>query len=301
MTLAPTSSAPALPRALPHVLLGLLSLIWGSSFLLMKRALLVFQPAQLGALRMAIAAACLLPLVVHSRASLGKVPWRTVALVGLLGNGIPAFLFANAQTGLDSGTTGVLNSLTPVFAVAIGVTVFGDRVAPSRLAGVALGLVGAACLVLSRSGGVFHFDALHVGMVMLATACYAVSVNLIRHRLAGMRPLHIAGLALTTVGIPSAIWLVATDIGATLRDQPGAWTALGYVATLAALGTAVSVVLYSRLIQIAGSVYATSVTYLIPVVALTWGVLDGEAVGPMHAVGLCTLLAGVYLANRSHA
>ena len=283
---------------MPLLLLGLLSLVWGSSFLLMKRALLAFQPAQLGALRMAIAAACLLPLVVRSRPALRSLPWRDIALVGILGNGLPAFLFAHAQTGLDSGTTGVLNSLTPVFAVAMGVLVFGERVAKLRLFGVALGLVGAACLVLAGSHGPMRFDVLHTGMVLAATLCYAVSVNLIRHRLAAVSPLHIAGLGLLTVGIPSAIWLLATDIGATLRTVPGAWTALGYVTILAAIGTALSVVLYSRLIQTAGAVFATSVTYLIPVVALTWGVLDGEPIGALHMAGLGTLLVGVWLANR---
>ena len=299
--LAATKADPG-PSWLPALLFAVLALIWGSSFLLMKRGLAVFAPTQVAALRLAIAALWLVPLVWRDRRELPPIAWRLIVLAGLFGNGIPALLFATAQTKLDSASAGVLNSVSPVFTLLGAALFWGERVPWQRAVGIVLGLGGAVVLIVARANSSLAFDPLYAGLIVLASACYAVSTNLIRYHLGHLRALHLAGLAIGTVGLPAGLWLVLDGIfgsGALGKAmaQPGAWAALGYIAILGTLGTAMSVVLFTRLLQLVGSA-AASVTYLIPVVALAWGVLDGEPVGLPHLLGFATILGGVWLANR---
>jgi drug/metabolite transporter (DMT)-like permease len=301
VTAAPTPESVRHRRLLPAAIGAALALIWGSSFILMKQSLAVFDPVQLGGLRLVIAAAVLSPLLWATRSTIVRpIPWGLMAWSGLLGNGIPAFLFAFAQTQLDSATAGILNSLTPVFVILIGALAFRDPPGWRGTLGILLGLTGAVVLVTARSTAETHFHPLYAGLIVLATVCYGVSVNLMRHKLYHIKPLHSTGLALLTVGIPAGVWMLTTGLWETMQ-KPGALGALGFVTLLAAFGTAISVVLFNKLIHLSGTLYATSVTYLIPVVAMGWGLLDGESIGLPHLFGMGTILAGVWLANHRPA
>jgi drug/metabolite transporter (DMT)-like permease len=283
------------------MLILLLALIWGSSFILMKKGLIGFPPEQIAGLRLAFACFALSPFHFIYYKKYKTLPWRFLIIVALAGNGIPAFLFAYAQTGLNSATAGILNSLTPVFTLLLGCLVFSQRLNLYHLAGVVLGLIGAVSLLASRVTNGFTLDFEYGGWIILATLLYAVSVNTLRHRLNTYPPLMVATLALSLAGIPAFFFLMGTDFFSRVTTPIG-YSSVGYILILSFAGTAVSLILFNRLIQLSGALSATSVTYLMPVVALFWGLLDHEEINWSHGIGLGLILIGVWLVNyTSHA
>jgi len=303
------SSAPPVASALPSVgawgLLGLLSLIWGTSFILMKKGLVVFSALELGATRVSVAALLLLPFALRELPRVARPRLKWLALSGTVGTLLPAFLFAYAETRLASGLAGVLNALTVVFALLIGAWLFGQPLSAARVLGCALGLAGTVVmLLLGGSGG----DATPAGagnawyglFIVAATLGYGLSVNVIKHRLAGLTPVAVTSLLLLLIGGPAlAFLLLGTGFAHKLATVPGAWTAFGYIALLATLSTAVATVLFNKLIQQSSTLFAASSTYLIPVVALAWGALDGETFNLWHGAGLVVILAGVVIIHRA--
>lgn len=284
---------------MPWVLLVVLSLIWGSSFILIKRGLDVYTPGQVAALRMVIAGLLVLPFAFVQLRHTDRRLLGYVALVGVLGNAIPAYLFSLAETQLSSSTAGILNALVPLFTLLIGAAAFRVPLTRIRVAGVLIGLVGAIMLTLRNGGqGEPTQNLLYGLLIIAATLMYATSTNLIRYKLHTMRAIQITSLALPMVALPYLVYLLTTDFTERFVSAPGATVSLGYIAILASLGTSFSVILFNKLIQVSGPLFATSVTYVIPVVALLWGIVDGEALGPLHVVGMSAILAGVYLVNR---
>lgn len=286
-------------KPLAFFLLFVLAIIWGSSFILMKRGLEQFTPQQVAAIRLSVAFICLFPFVAGGFKDIEPSRWKYIAVSGFLGNGIPAFLFTAAQTNVSSSAAGVLNSLTPVFTVITGYFFFKSTFSGLRITGVLLGLLGAVILILMRSEGKFSGDVYHASLIVLATLFYGISVNTIRHKLYEVKPKLIAGFALTFAGLPSLIYLFTTDFPQ--RMTSGGTPVLMsfmYVCLLAILGTALSVVLFNYLIKISGALVSTSVTYLIPIVAVIWGVIDGEALGIGLLAGMLLILSGVYLISK---
>lgn len=285
---------------MPWVLLIVLSLIWGSSFILIKRGLDVYTPGQVAALRIVIAGTLLLPFTVVQLRHTRRELLGYVALVGILGNGIPAYLFSIAETQLNSSTAGTLNALQPLFTLLIGAVVFHISLTRVKVVGVVIGLVGAVMLALRNGGSGEPTQNLLYGLlIMVATIMYAISTNIIRYKLHSLRAIQLTSLSLPMVALPYLLYLLTTDFTERFVSVPGAFSSLGYIAILASLGTTFSVILFNRLIQQSGPLFASSVTYIIPVVALGWGIADGEPLGPLHIVGMGAILAGVYLVNRA--
>jgi len=280
------------------LLLMVLALIWGSSFILMKRGLEQFRPSQVAAIRLSVAFICLFPFVIGQIKKIEPSRWKFILVSGMLGNGIPAFLFTAAQTKVSSSAAGVLNSLTPVFTVITGYFLFRNKFSAMRIAGVFLGLLGAVILVIIHGEGKFSGDAYHASLIVIATLCYGISVNTIRNKLSELRPLLIAGFALSLAGIPAMIYLFTTNFPQRLASGTPAQVSFMYVCLLAIFGTALSVVLFNYLIKISGALFSTSVTYLIPVVAVLWGILDGESMGAGLIIGMLLILSGVYLIGK---
>ena len=218
--------------------------------------------------------------------------------VGLLGNGIPSFLFTHAQTHIPSAMAGMLNSLTPVFVVLVGWLLFGSLFKASHIIGVIIGLAGAVALILINSKGTLVNAHNWYGfLIVLATISYAFSVNIIRKYLHEVDAVNITGFALFAAGIPCGIFLFTTDFISRFSTQPGVWTNFGYILLLGLLGTALSTVIFNKLIKISNPLYAASVTYLIPIVAMLWGLFDGESLGIFHLLAMGGILFGVYLIN----
>lgn len=284
---------------LPIVLLIALALIWGSSFILMKNGLKVYSSDQVATMRMFFSFLFLLPLTIRYAFKIPVKYYGMITLVGLLGNGIPAILFATAQTKLNSSTAGVLNTLTPIFTLIVAAVFFKHKFSAQKIAGVVMGLLGAIALIMLRSNGSIDPNYTYGLYILLATICYAWSVNLIKEYLHKLPALGISSLALLVIGPVYGYYLFYhTDFILRVQLETGSLDALFYVILLAMFGTALSLILFNKLVQISNIVYASSVTYLIPIVALFWGIVDGEQLNIIHFIGMSLILSGVYLANK---
>lgn len=287
--------------ALVWLLLGVLALIWGSSFILMKRGLFhegepVLTPWQLATARMGIAWLALSPLMLR-HVGLFRRHWLPLLGSAMLGNLIPSILFATAQTRIDSSLSGMLNGLTPLMTLVIGVALFGQRMRTAYLVGVLLGLVGAAGLIVLKQGNGTPAWSLYAVLPILGAVGYGFSGNIVKHHLHGLPPTAISALALTFIGPICLVLAWNSGLPETLAQHPHGLRAFGHVALLAVLSSALALVLWNILLQHTTALNASSVTYLMPVVALGWGLLDGEYItwGQIGMVAL--VLAGVYLVS----
>ena len=288
-------------RPLAFLILIFLAIIWGSSFILMKRGLEHFSPPQVASIRLTVAFLCLLPFVFRDMNQIPKEKWKFIAVSGIFGNGIPAFLFTTAQTVVSSALAGILNSITPLFTMLLGYFFFMTKFSAVRILGVIIGFGGTVYLIAYNSGGEFSADVPHTFLIVLATLCYATSVNVIRHRLAEIKSIHIAGFAMLFAGPPSAVYLFTTDFVQRISSGTPAMMSFMYICLLAIFGTAISIVIFNYLIKISGALFAASCTYLIPLVAILWGYADNESLGISLFIGMALILGGVYLISRSSA
>ncbi|ALJ01294.1 permease [Rufibacter tibetensis] len=280
------------------MLIGL-ALIWGTSFILIKKGLEVFSSDELGAIRISIATLALLPFALKGFKAPKPGQWKFLLLSGLIGNLIPAFLFAYAETKLASGLAGVLNSLTALFTLIIGAIFFQQKITLLRVLGILIGISGTAVLIFSGIAQETSSNSFYGLYVVLATVLYGGSLNIIKHCLAGIKPLTMASLALLTVGPIAFAYLCTTPALDKLATQPAAWEALGYITLLAVFSTAIGLVFYNKLIHMTNTLFASTSTYLMPIVALIWGVADGETIHLTHYIGMAIILGGVLLVNRA--
>ncbi len=274
----------------------LLAIIWGSSFILMKYGLLSFSYSQIGLIRIALAFWFMALISFRKFRELRKKDVLPLLAVGLFGNAIPYMLFPLAVTELPSGLVGILNSLVPLFTLLIGMIWFKLKAGLPSFVGISLGFAGALWLL---SPGVEMEGANMVYGVypIIATLCYGLSINIISSRLQHLDALSITLLSLLFVGLPATFVVLAGDFLHLMGTDPLAWRSLGYVAILGVIGTSVAVIMFNQLIKVAGSLFSSTVTYAIPVVALIWGVVDGEPLGLRHVVGMTAIILGVYIIN----
>ena len=287
------------PKFLPVVLLILLSLIWGTSFILIKQGLKVFAPDEVGALRVAAASLFLLPFALVRVRELNKDDYSKLFVSGLLGIFFPAFLFAWAQTRLESSLAGILNTLSPLWTMILGALFFGQRFKGYAIIGIIISFGGAIILTLSRStGSVSSFNSYGL-LIVIACALYGTNLNWLKFKVHNMGSMTITSVALLLVGPLAAFYLFGfTDFTSKLSDAPGAWRAFGFVVLLALMSTAIANLIFAKLVKISTPLFASSVTYIMPIVAVMWGVLDGETLLIGHFIGMVAILVGVYLANR---
>nr|WP_255709821.1 EamA family transporter [Pontibacter harenae] len=276
-----------------------LTFIWGTSFILIKKGLTVFSSDELGALRIIIASASLLPFAIRNLRKVELHRWRFLFASGLLGNLFPAFLFAYAETRLASGLAGVLNSLTALFTLLIGAAFFHQRITWLRMMGILVGIAGTAMLIFSGNGQADLDNKFYGLYIVVATICYGGSANIIKYKLQGINPVVMSSLALLTVGPLATAYLFTTDAVEKLQHAPQAWEALAYIATLAIFSTAIGLILLNKLIHVSTPLFASTTNYLIPIVALMWGVLDGETIQLWHYLGMVVILIGVFIVNRA--
>lgn len=274
----------------------LIGFIWGSSFILMKKGLLVFTDGQVAALRIGLAWLVTMPFLFPSLRGITREQWGILLVVGLFGNGIPAFLFTAAQMHLDSAVVGMLNSLVPVLTVVFGAMAFGLRVNSGQAIGILVGLAGALLLIIPDGISEFRWPAL---LVVAASSCYAFNLNIVKRYLQEVPTMVITAGGFLWVGPGCIAYLLLTDFTEHMQ-MPGAAIALGAVVLLAVVGTALAVLIFNALIQRAGPVFASTVTYVVPVFAVMWGMLDGEHLKIAQAIGVATVLFGVHLINKSH-
>jgi drug/metabolite transporter (DMT)-like permease len=288
------------PVWLDWLALILLMLVWGSSFILIKKSLLSFSSWEVGLLRISISFLALLPFVIRSVRKIPKNKLVFFLIAGLIGNGLPPFLFAKAQTVIDSYMAGVLNSLTPLFTLGAGILFFGTRTRWLNVTGVIIGLAGAVGL-LSAVNDPLTNNNLWYGLYAVGGAiCYAFNMNIIKRFLYGFDALTITSVVFTFVGVPALLLLLTTTgFIHTMQIDPLAWRSLGYLAILAVFGTALAMIIHNWLIRRTSALFAASVTYMMPVVSIMWGIADGESFLLYYLLWITLILTGVYLANRT--
>ena len=285
--------------SLGWILLLILTLIWGSSFILIKRGLDVFDAGEVGALRMFAASIVLAPLAVKHFKSFSQRQYFYLFIVGFVGSFLPSFLFAKAETSLSSAMAGVLNALTPMFVVIVGSIFFTQRIGGRTITGLLIGFGGTAILMFA--GTDWELSKLNIFgfYIVVATIFYGTNVNIIKFKLAGIRAIPLTSMAFTLILPLAAYYLFfVSDFVEKVITVPGAGMALFYVVILGVFGTAIAMVLFNKLIQFVSPLFASSVTYLIPIVAVAWGLFDNEVLLTQHYIGMMIILAGVYITNR---
>mgnify|MGYP000382040022 CR=1 FL=1 len=284
-------------KQLKWVYLGILSLVWGSSFILIKKGLIGLTALQLGSLRIIFAAFFLLIIGFKSLGKITKYQWKFIAMTSLFGTFIPAYLFAIAQTQIDSSVSSILNSLTPLNTLIIGSLAFGLQFKKNQIFGVLIGLVGCALLILN--GAIHHPEQnyYYAILVLIASICYATNVNLIKRHLHDLAPLSITTGNFLVLLLPASIILFVSgffDVAHVASVQKSVL----FIMILGVVGTGIANILFFKLIQMSSPVFATSVTYLIPVVAFFWGLLDNEMLSAVQFIGAFIILIGVYLSAK---
>ena len=279
------------------ILLGLLALIWGSSFILIKKGLIGLTPFQLGSLRIIFCAVFLLVIGFKSLTEIPLHKWKYVAVTSLFGTFIPAYLFAIAETKVSSSICSILNSLTPLSTLLFGATFFGLDFKRSQLFGIIIGLAGTAILIFTGAENNTTENYFYTVFVIIATMCYATNVNLIKKYLSDVKPLSITTGNFLVMLLPALLILFFTDFSSKVHVE-STQHAMIFVAILGIVGTGIANISFYKLIQISSPVFASSVTYLIPIVALGWGILDNERLTLFQIFGAAVVMVGIYLANK---
>jgi len=279
------------------VILIFLAIIWGMSFLFIKKIVHVLSPIELGAGRVFFAAVFLLPWMLRGLKTIPVEKFKWLFGIGLLGNLFPAFIFALVGSKLNSSLAGTLNSTTPIFVMIIGAMFFASKISKNQIIGILIGFFGSIILVLTGNDGELNFANPYALLAMSATVMYGFNVNIVATYLKGIKPLQLTAVAFFFVGIFAFGILFFTDFYSKILD-PENITIFLYLLCLSGINTSLALVLFNYMLQISTPVFASSVTYLIPIVATIAGLFDGEVISIYHYLGMSVILLGVYLINK---
>jgi len=283
------------------VFLFLLALIWGSSFILIKKSLIGLSPMQLGSLRIIITGFILFIAGFNSFKNLSKSTIKWIALSGFLGTFFPAFLFAFAETEIDSAIASILNSIVPINTILFGFLAFNILSTKRQIIGVLIGFTGAILLISNGAAINPNQNYWYALLVIIATIMYAFNINIIKRHLQNISPLTIAVGNFTVIIIPAFLVLIYSGFFTQQVLQGANFSnSIFYVFLLSLFGTAIAKVLFNNLVQISTPVFASSVTYIMPIVAVFWGLLDNEVFSFWQGIATLIILGGVYLANSKH-
>ena len=286
------------------LILALLACVWGSSFILMKKAMypvsneMVLGPFQVGSLRIVIAGLALLPFAVKHLKKLNKKNWYWLLLVGVCGNLLPAMLFTLAETRIDSSLAGILNMGTSFFVVIIGVIFYSLRPTKQQFLGIGLGSLGLF-LLLSKQLEVSGEDVYYALWILIATLCYAISVNTMKYKVPQLPAIAITSLSFMMILLPALIVSLSFNAFESIVTHIDGFKATGYLLILSLIGTALAVALFTKLVEVSSAVFASGVTYLIPVVAVFIGVLSGDSFEFIQILWAALIILGVFLMNKS--
>lgn len=277
----------------------MLTLIWGSSYILIKKSLAGLSPLQLGSIRILISTVVLLLIGFSSLKNISKKQWKWFAITGFIGTFFPSFFFAFAQTQIDSGVAAILNSLTPLATLFFGLFFFGFSIQRRQIWGVLVGLVGTLWLVMEGYSVNSNQNWFYAGLIFSSSICYALNVNLLKRHLQDVSAMAIALGNFIFISIPALIILISTGFfSSNIIQNPEMQESFQYIVLLSLFGTVAGKIMFNKFIQIASPVFATSVTYTLPIVAIGWGVLDGETISFWQLVATVIILFGVSLVNK---
>jgi len=288
-------------NVLAWFLLLLLALIWGSSPIMIKKALVQLGPFEIGALRLSLASLVLMPFLLKSLNEIKKTDYFILFISGIVGNVIPYFLYPIAQTQIDSATSGVLTSLTPFFALIIGVIFYKLKATKNNIIGLFIGFLGTSILILfSNSSQGFSAD-LYGLFVVAATLLYGINLNLVKYHLKHLKPITITAFSIVSI-LPITLYILFahTEFPSHLKLVNEYLLEFGYVFVLGVLGTSIATLIFYNLIKIKDTVFASMVTYLMPIVAIGFGVLDGEKINLPQLFGMLLVLLGVFINSKKN-
>lgn len=275
-------------------LLSFIALTWGSSFILIKKSLIGFSPYQIGAFRVALSGILLSFLAYPALKKISKRDFFWVALTGFFGNFVPMFLFPIAQLRVSSSLAGILDSLVPAFVLILGFILFGVKSKWMQVIGVIVGFFGVVLLIYFSDQNTEDSQIGYALLVVLATACYAMAAIIIKEKLQNFPSMALSACVFAIWMIPSVLILLFTGFF-TIQSSPETWESLGYLSILTVVGTALAMIFYYRLIQNTSPVFASSVTLLLPLVAVAWGFIDNEQFTIWHIIGGILILFGIYM------
>lgn len=276
----------------------LLSLIWGSSFILIKKALIGFSAIQLGGLRIVIASLVLFIFGFGSLKKIKPIDWKWLIIAGFTSSFFPPFLFALAQTQLDSGITSIFNSVAPLMTTIVGIVMFGAIITKRQVLGVFIGLFGTVALILA--GMEFNPDQnyWYSIFILLSALGYAFNINIIKNHLAHLSPLTVTTASFGVAFLPALGLVWYSGFFDEVIENPEMHNAFWYLLALAVVGTSLANIYFNKLIHLSNPVFAASVTYTIPLVAVIWGFWDGETINVYQLLGGVIILFGVWLVNK---
>ena len=274
-----------------------LTIAWGSSFILMKRGLMAYTPAQVASTRVGTAMLALIFLAAKHIKYIPRHLYFYVFVSAMCGICVPAFLFTIAETHLNSSIAGVLNALTPCMTFIIGVIFFKKSSGPLQILGLMLGFAGSATLILVNTAGKLDLNTWAL-FVVVATLCYGVNLNIVKNYLNDIKPLHLSTVTVAIAGVFGMVYMFTTNWYTTFTTVPFGKSAMLAMVTLGLLGTAAAQIVFNRMLQMSSAIFASSITYFIPIVAILWGVLDGEGFNFWQFLGLLMIIGGIVILNK---
>jgi len=282
------------------VILISLVFVWGTSFILIKKSLIYFSATEVGVLRVTLTFLFLLPYGIKKARKMKRKMAFYLAISGFIGSLIPALMFAIAQTQINSSLAGTLNALTPLFTLILGITFFNLIARWYNIIGIVLGLIGAVGLIYFSSDTSFVFNLKYSFYVIIATICYAFNVNFIKVFLKEIDSFTITVLTFFYIGIPTLIYvLFFSEIPVKLMESADSFKGLGFLSILSFVGTGLALMAFNKLIKVSSPIFASSVTYMIPIVAIIWGIIDGEVFKLSYLIWFILIIGGVLLVNAN--
>jgi len=276
----------------------LLSMIWGSSFILMKKGLESYSDYQVAAFRIFISFLAFIPLIIKNLKKLNRNNIKSLLIVGFIGNGFPAILFAKGQTEINSSLAGMINTLVPVFTLILGAIFYKVKTKYTNVLGVFIGLVGASSLILVSSNDFSNNNYLYSGLIVIATIFYAINTNEVKSKLKDLNGVSVAALSFLMIGPFAGIYLLFSDFSKVL-ESPNYIMNFGFIFILAIFGSFLAIILFNVLIKYTSALFSASVTYIIPVFAIMWGLLDNEQISIIQISSVVFIFLGVYLVNKT--
>jgi len=278
-----------------YVTLGFLSIIWGSSFILIKKSLVVFDPVEVGAARVCFTFLAFSPVILIKFKQIDWSKWKKFILVGIFGSALPSLLFAIAQLKVSSSIAGILNSTTPLFTLILGILLFKQKARSHQIIGVVFGFIGALILLLGDGSSTMYGNLAFGSLILLATLSYAFNVNSIAVWFNDTPPIIISAVSFSMLGPLAGAYLAYSDFYQDLTTHPDGYSAFAALAFLALIGTGLATIIFFKLVQDSSALFASSVAYTIPIVAVIWGIVDGEQFYILQLMGLFSILIGIYL------
>lgn len=276
----------------------ILSIIWGSSFILMKKSLIKFNYLEVGFYRLIIAFIVLSPFLISAIRKIQKHHIKPLLIVSLIGTVLPAIIFAKSQMYIQSSLAGMLNSLTPMFTLIFGIIIFNKNLNIQNIIGIIIGLVGTHFLLSPIQENIIH--AKYNLLIILATMCYAISINTIKEKLHSMKSLEIAVISSMLSAIVPFIYICNTGLLYNINKIFVNFSHFYYLIILGGVCTSLAIILFNYLIKSSSALFGSSTTYLIPIFAIIWGVLDSEFISNQELIAIGIILTGVFIMNKKN-